>query len=112
MTGTPFVVSACGDDGVRIACGAGPVRHALARHLRRFSFWIDIVPGKQDVTVMFDLHTQSQSAVMDVLRQQLAGFEDRADRPGRTHLLPAEFGGAAGRILKRCAPASRSGRAI
>ncbi len=102
MTAPRFPVMPCGDDALRVLCGAGPVRHALARHLRSGD-WIDIVPGTADVTVVFDLHAGSQKQFSAALETALGVFTPGVSPPGKTHRLAARFGGNDGPDLARLA---------
>lgn len=43
-----------GDDAVAVRVPDHAVRHALAATLRTSGNWIDVVPGKQDLTVQYD----------------------------------------------------------
>lgn len=91
-----FPILACGDDALRIACGPGAIRHHFARHLSGFHDWLEIVPGKEDVTVLFDVHAVSMSEVVLRLEAQLSGMPAGDDTKGVLHHLPAVFGGEAG----------------
>lgn len=106
MTPARFAIVACGDDALRVLCGSGDVRHAIARQLWRDGNWREIVPGKQDVTVAFDPHAEGMEAARTRLSAALAKVDETAQTATNTHALEADFGGAAGPDLARIAEAS------
>jgi len=106
MTPARFAIAACGDDALRVLCGSGEVRHAIARQLRWDGKWREIVPGKQDVTVAFDPHTDGMEAACIRLIAALAKFDEAPQVEPKTHVLEAEFGGGAGPDLARIVEAS------
>lgn len=89
-------VIACGDDALRILCGGGNIRHSLAQHLRDLQGWTEIVPGKLDLTVSFDPHTERMTDARARLCVALGNVTKLQLRATRTHLLDADFGGEAG----------------
>lgn len=103
MTGRRFDVMACGDDALRILCGPGGFRHDLAAHLSASSCWIDIVPGKQDVTAAFDPHVLSMAAARALLLNALETGPGTVHREARVHPLDVVFSGADGPDLAQMA---------
>jgi len=101
-----FTIVACGDDALRVLCGGGEVRHAVARQLRVDARWREIVPGKQDVTLAFDPHTETMAAARARLASALEQLDDAAPSPARTHVFDADFGGGAGPDLAPVAEAN------
>lgn len=85
-----------GDDGLRILCGPGPVRHRIARHLMTKGGWTDIVPGKEDVSVFFDPHAVPMASAIDRLSQEIGNLPEDQTGESRLYLIPAVFGGDAG----------------
>lgn len=106
MTPARFAIVACGDDALRVLCGEGDVRHAIARQLRMEPRWREIVPGKQDVTVAFDPHAEGMDEAVARLSAALAEISETAQVASKTHVLDADFGGSAGPDLARIAEAS------
>jgi KipI family sensor histidine kinase inhibitor len=96
MTAPRFEVIACGDDALRILCGAGDIRHALAEHLKTLSGWTEIVPGKLDLTVAFDPHAERLGEARARLGAALQTLVSAPPRTRRQHVLEAVFGGEAG----------------
>lgn len=96
MTRPPFPILSCGDDALRIVCGGSGIRHRLARHLASFPEWQEIVPGKEDVTVLLDVHSVSMAAAARRLESQLSSMPEGDDIRGVLHELPTVFGGEAG----------------
>ena len=106
MTPARFAIVACGDDALRVLCGSGDVRHAIARQLRRDANWREIVPGKQDVTIAFDPHAEGMEKARMRLSIALANLDDAAQAAANEHVLEADFGGSAGPDLARIAEAA------
>jgi KipI family sensor histidine kinase inhibitor len=96
MNAAEFGITACGDDALRIDCGAGEIRFQLARQLASSDAWLEVVPGKADVTVAFDPHTESMDLAVARLRGSLQSGEPLAPAPTRRMELPAHFGGVDG----------------
>lgn len=103
MTGCRFDVLACGDDALRILCGPGGVRHDLAAHLSASPCWIDIVPGKQDVTAAFDPHVLSMEAARALLLNALETGPGTVQREARVHSLEVQYTGPDGPDLAQMA---------
>ncbi|MEQ9505681.1 MAG: carboxyltransferase domain-containing protein [Hyphomonas sp.] len=108
MNASAFDIIPCGDDALRIVCGAGDIRYALASQLVNDDAWQEIVPGKADLTVAFDPHTESMSAAMARLRDALQSSASFTLPAPRRIELTATFGGAEGPDLE--ALAERLGR--
>lgn len=100
MSAQAFDITACGDDALRIACGAGDIRYQLVRQLMCVESWREIVPGKADVTVAFDPHTESKDAALGRLRGALQTLATLKPHPARRIDLTADFGGAHGPDLQ------------
>ncbi|MFN7165328.1 MAG: 5-oxoprolinase subunit B family protein [Hyphomonas sp.] len=101
-----FQIAACGDDALRILCGEGDIRHDLAQRLAGDSGWLEIVPGKRDVTVSFDPHTERMEAARLRLDAALATDAPSRRDAARTLKFPAIFGGEDGPDLSGVAAAS------
>lgn len=107
------MIRALGDDALLVACGGGPIRHRIARALAASGTWAEVVPGREDVAVVFDLHAMRQSEAMDRLAAQLKVLPDDAGTPGTLHKIPVVFGGEAGPDLDRiCAENAVSAEAL
>lgn len=91
MSGRVFDIIACGDDALRILCGEGDVRHALAEQLRGDAYWMEVVPGKQDVTVAFDPHAEPMGAAEGRLQKALAALSIKSVSHDTHHVLSANF---------------------
>ena len=98
-----FEVVPCGDDALRILCGAGDIRHDLAARLSASANWIEIVPGKRDLCVAFDPHALSLDAARARVLQEIATMKPSTARERRSHTLLVEFGGSAGPDLSELA---------
>jgi KipI family sensor histidine kinase inhibitor len=92
----PYTIVALGDDALTVLCGAGEIRHEIAQALRRSGAWLEVVPGKEDVSVAFDPHAESLDEARENLRAQLAAPSDFELSEPRTHELIADFAGSAG----------------
>jgi KipI family sensor histidine kinase inhibitor len=103
MMGQAFEVVPCGDDALRILCGAGDIRHDLAARLTASASWTEIVPGKQDICVAFDPHVLSLNAARARVLYEIATSEGSTARGRRSHTLIVEFGGEAGPDLSALA---------
>ena len=96
MTGGRVAIVACGDDALRILCGEGDIRISFAAHLAKADCWMEVVPGKRDVTVAFDPHRERMDDAQARLADALAAFVPKAAEHAAQHILRAEFGGASG----------------
>ena len=103
MSSHAFPIVACGDDALRVLCGAGAIRHELARRLATDRLWIEVVPGREDITVSFDLHTMRMVAAEARLAESINDQRKCAPRKVRTHILEAVFGGESGPDLSSLA---------
>jgi KipI family sensor histidine kinase inhibitor len=93
---TPHRIIALGDDALTILCGAGETRHRIAQALSRSGSWLEVVPGKEDVSVAFDPHAEGLAEAHARLRAQLAAPQSSEPADPRTHELIADFGGTDG----------------
>ncbi len=101
----------CGDDALRILCGEGDIRYLLARQLGSGVGGREIIPGKSDLTVAFDPHTESMDAAIDRVRAALlAGVGVSTHVPRRIE-LEARFGGEEGPDLAALAGRLRESEA-
>ena len=73
-----------GDDALAIPAPARATRHALAAALRATGMWIDVVPGKGEVTVQFDPLTLPPQAARALLADQAAKAELAGEGAPRT----------------------------
>ncbi|MDP1555741.1 MAG: carboxyltransferase domain-containing protein [Hyphomonas sp.] len=95
MRAGPSII-ACGDDALRILCGEGDIRHSLAQKLAEDPLWLEIVPGKRDVTVAFDPHAEQMSQAWARLEAALVPDIGHDPAAAATHVFTASFGGADG----------------
>ena len=86
----------CGDDALRVRMPDRDVRLARARQLRATGDWLEVVPGRRDVTVQFDplKHTLAEALVH--LNQTLAIPAPLASDTLETVELAVHFGGVDG----------------
>ncbi len=103
MSPSAFRIVPCGDDALRIACGAGHIRYQLAQLLKSEGSWREIVPGKVDVTVAFDPHAESMMVAMGRLHAALEADLSLVSTGSRRIELCAHFGGPDGPDLERIA---------
>lgn len=103
MNTATFPVIALGDDAFTVLCGPGEIRHSLARYLTQERSWMEVVPGKQDLTVVFDPHSEDMDRAMARLNQLLQSAGASLAVAPRTHSLTAEFGGDDGPDLSAIA---------
>lgn len=96
MMAPAFPVIALGDDALMVLCGPGDVRHTLAHHLASDQSWIEVVPGKRDVTVAFDPYAESMALAMTRLRRLMESAASSPALARQTHTLAAVFGGEDG----------------
>ncbi len=96
MMAPAFPVIALGDDALMVLCGPGDIRHTLAHHLASDQSWIEVVPGKRDVTVAFDPYAESMAFAMTRLRRLLVSAASSPALTRQTHTLAAVFGGEDG----------------
>lgn len=64
-----------GDDALALPAPDRALRHALADVLRASGAWVDVVPGKQEVTVHFDPLEIAPSDAVAALARQAAALE-------------------------------------
>ncbi len=95
MTASHRII-ALGDDALTILCGAGEIRHRIAQALRCGGAWLEVVSGKEDVTVAFDPHAEGLDEAKARLRAQLAALSYVELVEPRTHELIADFAGSTG----------------
>lgn len=96
MTAPAFPVIALGDDAITVLCGPGDIRNSLARDLAKDKGWIEVVPGKQDVTVAFDPHSEGMDLAMARLQRLVESAASSSAHAPETHMLTAAFGGEQG----------------
>lgn len=59
-----------GDDALALKVEGRTERHAIARHLRETGTWMDVVPGKLEVSVQFDPYRFSPAAARERLVEE------------------------------------------
>lgn len=96
MSAGPFEIKPCGDDGLMVLCGAGDIRHHIARLLQASGGWVEVVPGKANVTVSFDPHAERMAEATERLFVSLGALAAGEVAAPCHHELLAEFGSAAG----------------
>lgn len=96
MSSGCFDIVASGDDALRVLCGGGGIRHVLAQHLASSGHWVEVVPGKVDVTVAFDPHAEMMSEASARLQRAILSVESQSPAKGAQQSLLAKFGGAEG----------------
>ncbi|MBA4226492.1 MAG: hypothetical protein C0456_07645 [Hyphomonas sp.] len=92
-----------GDDALAVKVAARAARHALAAALRASGQWVDVVPGKGEVTVQFDPLAIPPSQAEALLRQQAEDIPETEDIPAQTITLHMQADDAAAPDLARIA---------
>tara|TARA_R110000787_G_scaffold20065_4_gene59616 strand:+ start:29731 stop:30366 length:636 start_codon:yes stop_codon:yes gene_type:complete len=86
----------CGDDALRIYAPDRVKRLARARQLQASCEWVEVVPGRRDITVQFNPHTDTpQSAHGRLLAALSKPLPARAYSKQKMR-LPVHFGGVNG----------------
>lgn len=76
-----------GDDALAVKVGERAARHALAAALRASGHWVDVVPGKGEVTVQFDPLRLPPAEAEALLRQQAEDIPETEDMSAQTLTL-------------------------
>lgn len=92
-----------GDDALAVKVAERAARHALAAALRASGQWVDVVPGKGEVTVQFDPLAIPPSQAEALLRQQAEDIPETEDIPAQTITLHMQADDAAAPDLARIA---------
>jgi KipI family sensor histidine kinase inhibitor len=92
----PLRIITLGDDALTVFCGPGEIRHRIAHTLRRTDAWLEVVPGREDVSVIFDPHAEGMEQAEARLKAELETPSDAERAEPRTHELIADFAGSAG----------------
>ncbi|KCZ94682.1 5-oxoprolinase subunit B family protein [Hyphomonas johnsonii] len=85
-----------GDDALRVLLSDRATRIARASQLRQSGDWLEVVPGRQDVTVQFDPIRLTPAEAMAHLRLTLATPPPPTRHATRTIDIPVRFGGSDG----------------
>lgn len=90
------VITYCGDDALRLDAPDRETRLARTRQLQASGDWIDVVPGRRDITVQFDPRTDTPQSAHTRLSNALS-----TPLPSQTHstqkiTLTVHFGGVSG----------------
>jgi KipI family sensor histidine kinase inhibitor len=89
-------ITFCGDDALRLSAPDRDERLARARQLRTTGDWLEVVPGRRDVTVQFDPLRHTPTEALAHLSHTLATPAPRPSRTLETVELPVHFGGKEG----------------
>lgn len=92
-----------GDDALAVRVAERAARHGLAGALRASGKWIDVVPGKGEVTVQFDPLEIAPTAAEALLRQQSANIPETEECAARALTLHMQTDDAAAPDLARLA---------
>ena len=92
-----------GDDALAVRVAERAARHGLAGALRASGKWIDVVPGKGEVTVQFDPLEIAPTAAEALLRQQAANIPEAEENAARALTLHMQTDDAAAPDLARLA---------
>lgn len=92
-----------GDDALAIPVPGRAERHALAASLRASGMWIDVVPGKGEVTVQFDPLRLPPAEALELLAVQAAKAELEGESAPRTLTLRMKTDEASAPDLARIA---------
>jgi KipI family sensor histidine kinase inhibitor len=89
-------ITFCGDDALRLSAPDRDERLARARQLRTTGDWLEVVPGRRDVTVQFDPLHHTPTEALAYLSHTLATPAPPPSRTLETVELPVHFGGKNG----------------
>lgn len=92
-----------GDDALAVKVGERAARHALAAALRASGQWVDVVPGKREVTVQFDPLRLPPAEAEALLRQQTDDIPEAEDMSAQTLTLHMQADAAAAPDIARIA---------
>lgn len=92
-----------GDDALAVRLGERAARHALAAALRASGQWVDVVPGKGEVTVQFDPLAIPPRQAEALLRRQAAAIPETEDISAQAITLHMQADDTAGPDLARIA---------
>ena len=89
-------ITFCGDDALRLSAPDRDERFARASQIRATGDWVEVVPGRRDVTVQFDplRHTPDEAPAR--LSRTLSPPAPPPSRTLETVELPVHFGGKNG----------------
>lgn len=90
------VITCCGDDTLRLDAPDRENRLARTRQLQASGEWIDVVPGRRDITVQFDPHTDTPQSAQTRLLSALSTPLLSHTHPAQKITLPVYFGGVNG----------------
>jgi allophanate hydrolase len=89
-------ITFCGDDALRLSAPDRDERLARAGQLRTTGDWLEVVPGRRDVTVQFDPLRHTPTEALAHLSHTLATPAPPPSRTLETVELPVHFGGKNG----------------
>ena len=89
-------ITFCGDDALRLSAPDRDERLARASQLQATGDWLEVVPGRRDVTVQFDPFRQGPDEALAHLSHTLATPAPPPSQTLETVELPVHFGGADG----------------
>lgn len=92
-----------GDDALAVRVAERAARHGLAGALRASGKWIDVVPGKGEVTVQFDPLAIAPAAAEALLRQQAENIPEAEESAAGALTLHMQTDDAAAPDLARLA---------
>ena len=89
-------ITFCGDDALRLSAPDRDERFARASQLRATGDWVEVVPGRRDVTVQFDPLRHTPDEALARLSRTLSTPAPPPSRTLETVELPVHFGGKNG----------------
>ncbi|KDA02056.1 5-oxoprolinase subunit PxpB [Hyphomonas oceanitis] len=89
-------ITFCGDDALRIEAPDQSTRLARARQLQDSGEWIEVVPGRRDITVQFDLQTDTPQSAQNRLSLAVSKPLLSEAHSMQEVRLPVHFGGESG----------------
>ncbi len=89
-------ITFCGDDALRLAAPDRDTRFARTRQLQSTGDWLEVVPGRRDVTVQFDPLKRTPAEALAHLSHTLATPAPPTSHTLESVELPVCFGGENG----------------
>ena len=89
-------ITFCGDDALRLSAPDRDERFARASQIRATGDWVEVVPGRRDVTVQFDPLRHTPDEALARLSRTLSTPAPPPSRTLETVELPVHFGGKNG----------------
>ncbi|KCZ55215.1 5-oxoprolinase subunit PxpB [Hyphomonas chukchiensis] len=86
-------ITSCGDDALRFDMPERAIRLARARQLQASGDWIEVVPGRRDITVQFNPHIDTPQSARARLSNTMSKALPSEARSMQHVRLPVHFGG-------------------